>query len=183
MIAKLDDSILLLCDIQLSFLKVIHEGERVLQRTRFLVEAAHTLGVPIYATEQNPTRMGRTADSLVTFLEPSHIFSKMTFSCCGSKGLVSAMAESGRKQVILCGIETHICVTQTVVQLLDEHFSVFLPDDCLSSRNERAHILGMMRLSQLGAMRTHSESVVYEWMGTAEHPRFKDILPLVKAHN
>lgn len=176
-------SVLLVVDMQPTFMRAIPNADAVLQRCKFLVQAARELDVPVLATEQNNQRMGGTEASLLALLDPEKWpVNKMSFSCCGSPGFVQALEETGRRQVVVCGIETHICVVQTALHLLQRGYEVVLASDAITGRGEHAHTSALTRMSQAGAIRAHSESVVYEWMGTADHPRFKSVLELVKRY-
>lgn len=181
MLLNAEDSILLVVDLQPSFLGVIDRGEAVVDRCLFLAKAARTLGVPIFATEQNPSRMGATLPQLADLLTRPAL-PKMAFSCFGAAGLDEAIRETGRETVILCGIETHICVTQTTGDLLSRELWPVLAADAISARSLQMHESGMARMIDHGASAAHSESIVYEWMRTAEHPAFRDVLQIVKAH-
>jgi nicotinamidase-related amidase len=106
----------------------------------------------------------------------------MAFSCMGSDEVVNGLEKLGRTQVILCGIESHICVNQTAHDLLEEDYSVVLAHDAISARTLAMHEGAMARMKELGALSAHTESILYEWMETAEHPQFKAALSLVKSY-
>jgi hypothetical protein len=162
-------------------MSAIFEADRVMQRTEFLVKIAHTLGVPVIGTEQNPSRMGGLAETLLPFLnEPAE--SKMTFSCSGCDLFRRYFVAGPLQQVVLVGIETHICVTQTANELLEIGHEVIVAADALSSRTPDRHEIGLKRLAASGAVAAHSESIAYEWMRSAEHPKFKEALEIVKAY-
>lgn len=184
-LASLNDSILVVVDIQPSFLNAIHRKDTVLHRAKFLVEAATVLGVPIVATEQYPERMKGTEESLAELLAVARapVFGKMSFSCSGCSSFVEELQRSGKEQVVLVGIETHICVNQTAHHLLGSGKTVFLAADAISARTEEMHSIAMRRMVHAGAIPTHTESLVYEWMNTAEHPRFRDVLSIVKKYS
>lgn len=177
---ELDRSVLVVVDVQPSFLGGIVESERVVARCAFLIECARTLGVPILATEQVPERMGGTHPELVALMPDVVPIGKQAFGCVGCAHFDAQLAATGRDQVVLCGIETHICVTQTALALAPSH-RAFLAVDAASARSVLAHELGVRRIGTHGEL-THSESVVYEWMRTAAHPRFRDVLPIVKRY-
>lgn len=179
---KLDPTrgVLLVVDVQPNFLKGIFEAERVLARTTFLARAAETLGVPVLATEQNPDRMGGTHPDLAPHVGAP--FSKMAFSCVGCEDLASALEFTGRRQAILVGIETHICVGQTAQDLLALGYEVAVCPDAVSSGSLEAHKLGMERMRDAGVVPVHTEAVAYEWMGTADHFGFRQVLELVKTY-
>ncbi|MCW5943801.1 MAG: isochorismatase family protein [Fimbriimonadaceae bacterium] len=177
-------SVLVVVDVQPSFLNGIVEAERVLARTAFLVEMASLLEIPVLATEQYPSRMGGTHATLLPLLETARAprLGKMTFSCAGCQAFDESLAAMRRDQVVLCGIETHICVTQTALMLLGSGHEVLVAGDAVSARTEMAHDLGAARMRQAGAAIAHSESVAYEWMVAADHPRFREALSVVKRY-
>lgn len=175
---KPETSVLVLVDIQPALLKAIHESERVVARSRFLARLANLLEVPVLVTEQNPNRMGTTVEELAPF--GNQVFPKMSFSCCGSPEFLEALAATGRKQVVLVGIETQICVALTTLGLLDLGYEVVVCPDALSSRTVERHNMGIQTITDGGAEAAHSETVAYSWLFTAEHPRFRDALTIVK---
>ncbi len=178
---RAEDSVLVVVDIQPNFMTTVVEAERVVKQSRFLLEVARILDVPVLATEQNPARMGGT-DARLLDLIPGSPLPKMAFSAYGAPGFADALTDSGRSQVVIVGVETHICVTQTALDVMNEvGLDAFVVADAVSGRGAEAHAIGLQRLADSGAFLPHSESVVYEWMGTAEHPRFRDVLAVVKA--
>lgn len=179
MLARANDSVLLVVDLQEAFLAPIWESERVLRRTEFLLRVAKLLDVPIFATEQYPERMGQTVPPLLPFLGPRE--GKMKFSAIGCPSLLNWLEEQGRSQVVVVGIETHICVTQSVSDLLQRGYDPILVDDAVSARTSAMHENGIARVLSMGAAVAHSESVAYEWMGAADHPLFREMLAIVKA--
>lgn len=179
---KLDPqrSVLVLIDVQPSLTKTIFENDRVLARAGFLIKVANVLGIPVLATEQNPSRMGATVVELSDLLKGHRPFAKMSFSAMGSPEFVAAFDSCGRRQAVLVGMETHICVSQTAHDMLDRGLEVVVCPDAVSSRTLEAHKLGMERIRDAGAAPAHTESAAYEWMGTADHPLFKPFLSIVK---
>ncbi len=179
---KLDPtrSALIVVDVQPTFLRGIHEAERVLARSTFLARASEAMGVPILATEQNPDRMGGTHPEIAPHVGAP--FAKMAFSCIGCEDFATALEFSGRRQVVLVGIETHICVGQTAQDLLAMGYEVAVCPDGVSAGSLEAHKLGMERMRDAGVVPIHTEAVAYEWMGTAEHFAFRQILELVKRY-
>jgi nicotinamidase-related amidase len=177
MIANSDDSVLVVVDMQPTFLAAIDRAAEVVRRCRFLLEVAQMFDVPILMTEQYPERMGGTERSLAPF---APAISKMRFSCWGVPEFDEALERTGRRQVLVAGIETHICIGQTALDLIDGEFNTFVVSDATSARSREMHEVGLTRLRDIGATVLHSESVVYEWMRSADHPRFRDVLQLVK---
>jgi nicotinamidase-related amidase len=179
--ADLHRSVLVVVDVQPKFMAAIWEAERVMRRTEFLVRCAQALAGTIIATEQNPSRMGATADSLLPLLsEPAQ--AKMTFSCSGCELFQRHFVNATPMQVTLVGIETHICVSQTAHELLDLGHEVIIGIDAVSARTEDRHAIGLERLRAAGAVLAHTESIAYEWMRTAEHPNFRSVLEIVKQY-
>lgn len=171
-------SALIVVDVQPSFLAGIFEAERVVAKATFMARAAEALGVPVLATEQNPDRMGGTHPELAPHVGAP--FPKMEFSCVGCEDLISALEFTGRRQAVLVGIETHICVGQTAQDLLALGYEVAVCPDGVSAGSLEAHKLGMERMRDAGVVPVHTEAVAYEWMGTADHFAFRQVLGLVK---
>lgn len=174
------DDVLVVIDLQSPFLEAIHDRERVVRRAAFLVEAATLLDVPVFATEQVPDRLGATHPAIREVLGKAPVFAKTAFSLAGCADAMACLADSGRRSVILVGVETHICVCASALDLLSRGFRVTVCPDATSSRALEAHKLGMERIRDAGAMPAHTESVAYEWMRDSTHPRFRDVLAAVK---
>jgi nicotinamidase-related amidase len=176
-------SVLLVIDIQPSFMAGINEADRVVDRSAFLIEIARLLDVPVLASEQYPGRMGRTDEKLLRLLAggPEPV-GKMTFSCAGDVGFLNALRETERRQAVIVGIETHICVSQTAHDLLRFGYEVVVCPDAVSARTLDRHKLGLERIRDAGAVPAHTEAIAYEWMGTAENPLFREALKIVKEH-
>ena len=177
-----DLSLLAIIDIQPVLTKTIHEVDRVLDRVAFLAKVARLLGIPVLTTEQNPSRMGSTHESLADLVQEPPAFAKMSFSAAGCDEFMAAVLASGRRQIIIVGMETHICVSQTAQDLLAKGFEVVVCPDAVSSRTLERHKLGMERIRDAGVVPAHTESVAYEWLGTADIPEFKAALAIVKQH-
>jgi nicotinamidase-related amidase len=173
-------SVLLVVDVQDALLPFIHESERVLARSSFLIRIANLLGISVIATEQNPTRMGSTAPVLAELVDERH--PKMCFSACGCEAAMAEIRGHARRQAVVIGIETHICVSQTAHDLLDAGYEVVVCPDAVSARSLERHKLGMERIRDAGAVPAHTESVAYEWLRSAEHPLFRDALKIVKEY-
>lgn len=177
---KPEECVLVVIDVQPKFMTAIADSDRVDARSRFLVEVAHALGVPILGTEQNRARMGELDPRIAERLSVPPI-DKMSFGCTGAPAFVAALEATGRRQVVVVGIETHICVSLTALSLVESGYSVVVCPDAVSSRTVERHKLGMERLRDGGVVPAHTEAVCYEWMDTAEHPKFRDVLSIVKS--
>lgn len=179
MLARAEDCVLVVVDIQPKFLEPIWEKERVLQRAQFMIECAQLLSVPILITEQVPEKMGGTHEKLLNTAGVERI-SKSTFSCWSEAEFRRAINRHKRAQCVLVGIETHICINQTAHDLMDEDVDVILATDGISARTRDMHDLALQRMADEGAALAHSESIVYEWMQDANHHAFRNVLELVK---
>lgn len=178
-ILRRDDALLVCIDYQESLLRVMHEASRVKTNGILLLGVAKILGIPIVATTQNANRLGGVIADVSDLLTNPTV-DKMTFSAAQSPDVMSAIESSGRRQVVLCGIETHICIAQTAMDLVAAGYQVHVAADAVSSRSMEKHKLGMERIRDSGVLPIASEAVVYELLGQAGTPEFRLILPLVK---
>lgn len=175
------DSALVVIDLQQNFMKVVPNAESVVARTEFLIRIANVLEIPTLFTEQNPGRMGGT-DQRLSELMTGKAIPKLAFGCCGEERFVAEWRATGKNSVVLVGIETHICVTQTALAFVDMGVAVFLAVDAVAARHQDGHEIALRRLETNGVQLTHSESIAYEWLRSADHPRFREALEIVKAH-
>lgn len=174
-----EESLLVIIDVQGNLADAVCDRENLLGNINRLAEAASCLNVPTLTTEQLPDKLGKTREELSDALAQTLVISKSSFGCCGEPRFIEALTESGKKQIILCGIETHICVLQTAIQLLKNGFEVFLVADAVSSRNPTNKHLALERARQYGAEIVVTESVLFEWMRDANHPEFRNIRKLL----
>ncbi len=174
---------LVIIDMQEPFLNVMHERERLTANVRLLVETAGILGVPVVPTTQYAERMGGVAPEITQSYRDavSKAVDKLCFSCAGADGFLEGLASLGRRQVLLCGVETHICVSQTALDLTQQGYQVHVAADAVSSRTLEKHKLGMERMRDSGVLPCAAEAAVYELMQAAGTAEFKAILPLVKS--
>ena len=169
-------SALLIVDFQARLMPAIHEGEAAIANARRLLAAASLLEVPILFTEQNPKGLGPTVPDLT---EGHRVFEKQHFDACREPGFAQG-ALPDRPSHVVAGCEAHVCVLQTVLGLLDLGRRVYLVRDALGSRKPESKETAVRRLERQGAEIVTTEMVVFEWLATAEHPRFKDALQLLK---
>jgi len=144
-----------------------------------LIRAARRLEIPVIATEQYPKGLGPTVASLRELL-PQEPMSKMEFSCGASKPIARHVLGSGRKQVVVVGMEAHVCVFQTVRDLIDGGFSVFVAQDAVISRSEANRGVGLRLCEKAGATLTSTETVLFDLLGVAGTPEFKELTALIK---
>ncbi len=182
-ILRREDTLLIVVDMQEPFLRGIHDRERLVGNVQLLIQAAAILDVPVLPTVQYAERMGGVV-SEVTRAFPDFTacvpVDKMCFSCAGAEGFLDGIASFGRQQLLLCGVETHICVSQTALDLASHGYQVHVAADAVSSRSLEKHKLGMERMRDSGVLPCASEAAVYELLREAGTPEFKAILPLIK---
>jgi nicotinamidase-related amidase len=205
MLLELDDSQLLLVDYQGKLMPAIHEGPAVLANASRLAQMARLLQVPVFATEENPAGLGPTMPALQALITQAggKTFAKMSFSAVAD-GLAEllrppvrapqgnarslpkhlqkpAPPAQGRNTIVLAGCEAHVCLLQTALDLLDDEFEVWVVTDACGSRTERNRDAAFDRLAGAGAELVTTEMVAFEWLRSAEHPAFAEVLQLVKA--
>ena len=177
---RADDATLLVIDLQERLMPTILEGETVVHHATLLVRMARTLGLPIVATEQYVKGLGHTVEPLRSELaDGAAIFEKTRFS-----GLVpevlATLQQSGRGQVLVTGVEAHVCVLQTVLDLAAAGFVPFLAIDAISASRAGSIAPSIRRMEHAGAVPTGVVSAMYEMLADASHPAFKACLPLAK---
>jgi len=175
------DSVLALIDIQERFRPSIAGLDEVIRRTEILARAALRLGVPVLATEQYPKALGPTVPEIKRWLPDSQAYlPKMCFSSAACDPFREALTATGRRQIVLAGIETHVCVLQTALQLAASGYSVHVVEDAVSSRKAADRQTALERMSRHGVERITSEMAVFEWLREAGTPEFKELQALIK---
>lgn len=176
-----DASVLLIIDVQEGYRGHTIEHDRMVRSVRRLLEAAKLMRVPVIATEQYPKGIGHTQPEVADgFPADCRVIEKMSMSCFGQPAFVDRLRALGRTQVVVCGIEAHACVNQTVHDLLDRGYTVHVPYDAISARFESDLRVGWEKLIGSGAVPSTVEMVCLEWVRTAEAPEFKAIHRLIK---
>jgi nicotinamidase-related amidase len=170
---------LLLVDFQVRLLNTIRQSPRTVANASRLARAASALNIPTWATEQYPQGLGPTCDEIVG-LVPDRI-EKTSFSCLGVPALVEQVQGRGLRHITLAGVEAHVCVAQTALDLLALGLVVQVPADAVASRAESDAKFALRRLERAGAVITTTEAVLFEWIEDARHPSFKVISGLVKS--
>jgi nicotinamidase-related amidase len=174
-----ENSVLLLIDLQQKLVPVITGGDAMVARAVRLAEAAQLLDVPIRATEQYPAGLGPTVAPLAAYPQETLALSKTTFSAARAPGF-AALLPAGTAEVVIAGCETHVCVLQTALDLLGSGYRVAVAADAAGSRDPADADAGIARARQHGAEIVTSEMVLFEWLGDARHPRFRDVQKLLK---
>ena len=168
-------------DLQEAFRQPIFEFDKIVARTAVVVQAAKLLGVPVLATEQYPQKLGATVPEIKSVLpEGVAVVDKTAFSCCGAGVFMEQLERLRRKQVILCGIEAHVCMSQTAHDLLAAGYQVHVLEDCTSSRTPQNREIGLSKMRRSGALPSSSEMALFELMVDSKHEQFRTISKLVK---
>jgi isochorismate hydrolase len=153
---------------------------RVLQNTRLLLQTAGLVGVPVKATLQYPNGLGPLEPGIAAHVPTTAGgFEKTAFSCARADGFLAAIAAEGRRQIVVAGMEAHICVLQTAVDLVARGYMVFVAEDGVCSRRLENYQNALMRMHRSGVWVVSAESVVFEWLGDAKHERFKAVAGLL----
>lgn len=175
------NTILVCIDIQGNLAQAMYEKEKLFQNLQKLITGIRVFDLPIVWTEQHPLKLGSTIQEIAGLM-PAHSrpISKMSFSCCGNDAFVETLKESKRSDVLLSGMETHICVYQTAVDLVRMGYRVHVVTDCVASRTAQNNAIGIEKIRDAGAVMTGTETVLFELLKTADSPLMKDIVKIVK---
>ena len=179
-ILKKETSALLIIDLQERILPVIRNYETVLENTIKLIKGFKTLQLPIYFTEQYPKGLGQTSQIILNELEGYTAIHKMSFSCSGAGDLFDELRKKKLTQIVVCGVESHVCVQQTVLDLIANEFQVDVSADAISSRKEIDYEIALNRMRNHGAEITTTESILFELLEVCGTPEFKEISKIVK---
>ena len=182
-LVSINNSLLLVIDIQSKLVAAMPENdaEQMLDNSSRLIEATKTLDIPVLLTEQYSKGLGPTDHQLTEKLAKNTvIFDKTGFSCLAADGFTEALEQSGRKQIIVIGQETHVCVIQTALELLNKGYQVHIVEDAVCSRKTEHKLFALQRMQQQGATITCYESVLFEWLRNSKHPDFKNISRLLR---
>ena len=174
-------SLLLIIDMQGGLARAVEAAATRIHRTRLLLEAANRLAVPVIVSEHYPEGLGHTDPRLLPLLIHATNLPKLAFSCWREPGLRQAIEAAGRRQIVVCGMETHVCVQQTALDLITAGFATHLAADATGSRRAEDRTLGIERLRQHGTDIVTAEMVVFEWLERGEGPAFKALIPHIKA--
>lgn len=170
-----EDSLLLLVDLQAGLLPVIEHGEQAVAEAAWLGRVAGELEVPVWLTEQYPEGLGHSDPRLLDALPDARCWQKSHFGALDELALAKALAAEGRRQIILCGTEAHICVLQTALALCEAGYEVFWVVEATASRRHAEARLAMQRAVQAGAVAVSADMVAYEWLKRCDDERFKQV--------
>lgn len=175
-----DNCILLVIDIQEKLLNSVFNKETCEQNANIMVKVASALDIPILITEQYPKGLGATVLSLKESAKNELYFEKNTFSALENEELYKKLNNLEKKQIIIFGIETHICVSQTISDLISKGYEVHIIKNASSSRTESEHLAGLERIKDFGASIITTEIAMFELLRTSKHPKFKELQNLIK---
>lgn len=174
------NSVLCVVDIQERLMPAMYNQTTILRGSAALVQAAKLLDVPVLVTEQYPRGLGHTVPEMQAVIEGLPVFEKTTFSCFGSMEFDLALKNTARNTLVLCGIESHVCVLQTALDAFNAVDRVVVVADAVGSRAEANHELALKRLRHAGVEVVSVEMTLMEWLRDAKHPKFKEVQALIK---
>ncbi len=176
-----DQTALVVVDLQEAFRSPINDFAQIVSRTSLIVRGFQILNLPVIVTEQYPKGLGRSAEEIVLSLPPDFEYiEKTAFSSCGATLFMKKLRETGATQIVLCGLETHVCINQTAHDLLNENYQVHLLHDCVSSRFTHDKEIALRKMQSNGVMPSSVETALFELMKDAKHKQFKAIQELIK---
>ncbi|TVQ25149.1 MAG: isochorismatase family protein [Spirochaetaceae bacterium] len=175
-----DDAILLVIDLQERLLPVMHRRDDLVRRITTALYGAHALSIPVIATEQYPKGLGSTVAEIASALDRAPIHEKIEFSALAAPAVAQSLADGARRTVLVVGIEAHVCVLQTCLDLVDAGYQPVLLRDCVSSRHPHDRDAGIDRIAGCGAVVTTVESALFEMLARAGTDTFRTISKLVR---
>ncbi len=170
----------LVVDIQEKLYPHINNNEQLLENTLTLIKGLKLLNIPFVLNEQYPKGLGHTIEPIKQLLIDEKVYEKVTFSCCQTKETLECIEQKSKKFVIVFGVEAHVCVLQSVLDLLETGFIPVLVTDCIDSRNSNDKRVSIDRMLQAGAIPTTYESLLFELCSSAKNGVFKEISKLIK---
>ncbi|MBN1366877.1 MAG: hydrolase [Dehalococcoidales bacterium] len=177
---SVSNTILIIIDVQEKLWRVMYENEKLSDNLQRLIRGIQILNIPIILTEQYPQGIGPTVPEIAALLTDIKPLAKLSFSCCGDTNFLKILKNIDRKQVLVTGIESHVCVYQTAVDLLNSGYEVQAVTECVSSRTAENRLLGLQRIESAGGKLTGVEMALFELLKTAGNEQFKAINKIVK---
>ncbi len=174
------ECLLLLIDIQKSLLDLCVEREQIVSNTAALIEAAKVFNLPVIFTVQNPDKLGPFLPQLTDMISEPEIYAKMEFDSLENEQIARAIRRTGRKTLLLAGMEGHICIFHSALGALRQGYRVHIPQDAVTSRSQFNRQLGCQRTDKAGAVLTSTEMIIYELLHQGGTKEFRSLLPLLK---
>lgn len=175
-----EEVLVLVIDIQERLVVAMKDYEKYLDNTSKLLRGIKELQIETIVTEQYKKGLGETKDSIKALVEDAKVFDKISYSCLKDEAIKEAISQSNKKVVLICGIEAHICVLQTAIDLKEEGFIPVVVEDCIASRKDNDKEVALKRMEKEGIYLTTYESVLFEMLQTAKHEKFKSISSIIK---
>ena len=177
---EIQDCCVVVVDVQGKLAQLMVDKEVLFKNIQILIHAACILEIPILWCQQVPEALGPTVPEIAALLVGAEPIDKASFSCCGQEQFNAQLNTLGKEQVLLCGIETHVCIYQTAMDLMEGGLDVTILADAVSSRTDQNRQIALTRLAAEGAHISSTEMALFELLKTAKHPHFKEIARLVK---
>ena len=177
---EIQNSCLVVVDVQGKLAQLMHDKDVLFRNIQILIRTAHILNIPILWCQQCPNALGPTVPEIAQLLTDHEPINKAAFSCCGAEEFNTKLNKSARNQILLCGIETHVCIYQTAIDLLRKGFEVNVIADAVSSRALENKQIALQRMAAETANLYCTEMALFELLRTAEHPQFRKIAKLIK---
>ena len=174
------DVVLVIVDVQGKLAEIMYKKKKLFENLQKMIRGAKVLGIPILWNEQLPEKLGETAPEIKALLTDIEPITKECFSCWGEQNFVAKFKDLNRKQVLLVGIETHVCVYQTAADLLKQGYEVHIVSNAVSSRLKSDKKVGLEKMKDVGAQMTSVEMALFEMLKVAAGPQFKEIIKIVK---
>ncbi len=175
-----ENSVLMVIDMQGNLYESMQDKQFLLENVRKLIQGMRIFGIPVIVTEQIPEKLGPTIEPVSSLLTVDPRIPKADFSCCGDEKIMKALKTLERHQVLLCGIEAHVCVYQTAIDLLGFGYEVHLVADAVSSRTVLNREIAIQKMRDEGAHLASTEMVLFELIRTAEDSKFREVFKIVK---
>lgn len=180
MIIDKNRSILLVIDVQERLAPSMAAPDAIIRNCGILMKGAARMGVPVVVSQQYPKGLGATVPELAKLAPPGAFYDKLHFSCMADTTIAAQIEAQSRDQIVVSGIEAHICVLQTALGLIEHGFGVFVVGDAVGSRRDADRDAALRRMTQVGATVVSTEMVLFEWLEQAGTPEFKELQALVK---
>ena len=177
---KLEDTVLVIIDVQGKLAQIMYDRDTLFDNLQKIIKGAQLLNIPIIWNEQIPDKLGPTIPEIKNLLPDIQPLPKVCFSCCGNENFMQRLRDLNRNQILLVGIETHVCVYQTAVDLIDLGYEVQVVADAVSSRTLENKQIGLEKMKEYGASLTSVETALFELLKVAEGTKFKEIIKIVK---
>ncbi len=175
------NSLLLIIDVQEKLLNAVFNKDTLKKHAEIMVKAAAILHIPAVITEQYPKGLGASVDVIKNvYTKPAAYFEKTSFSALENPDIINTIVKSKKRQIVVFGIETHICVSQTINSLVEKGYEVYVISDACGSRSELEHNAGIDRIKSNGGKIITTEIALFEWLRSSKHVKFKEVQSLIK---